>query len=186
MSHRIYNYSAFYVAEPFNPCALGAHATHDFVYYNLLRAWKGNDSSFPFLDAHDTTYNVRDGSSWDYTLKPRLHTRLGNSKNIILFLSSDTKASRALTEEMEYGIGTLGLPVIVVYPDFESNAMIANGNRPNWRAEALWNKLPAFRDRMRTVPTVHVPMDKHYIQMALQDRDFMVQHKTTNYCYCYS
>jgi hypothetical protein len=27
---KIYNYSAFYVAEPFNPSSLGAHATKDF------------------------------------------------------------------------------------------------------------------------------------------------------------
>lgn len=186
MANRIYNYSAFYVAEPFNPSALGAYATHDFVYYNTLRAWKGNDSSFPFFDAHQTTYSVRDGSSWEYTLKPRLHDRLRNSKNIILFLSSDTKASRALNEEMEYGIGLLGLPVIVIYPEYDSNAMITNGNKPNWRAEALWNRLPAFRDRMKTVPTVHVPMSKVYIEKALKDKDFMVQHKSVNYCWCYS
>lgn len=86
MAHRIYNYSAFYVAEPFNPCNLGANATPDFCYYNMLRAWKGADNTFPFLDAHETTYNVRDNSSWD-TLRKRLHDRLDNSKNIILFLT---------------------------------------------------------------------------------------------------
>jgi hypothetical protein len=103
MANRIYNYSAFYVDEPFNASALGAYATHDFVYYNPLKAWKGRDTLFPFCDAHQTTYSVRDASSWEYTLKPRLHERLRNSKNIILFLSSNTRASRALNEEMEYG-----------------------------------------------------------------------------------
>ena len=56
------------------------------IYYNQLRAWKGKDSSFPFIDAHDKTYNVRDDSLWD-TLKNRLHERLDYSKNIILFLA---------------------------------------------------------------------------------------------------
>ena len=42
---------------------MGANATPDFVYYNQLRAWKGADSSFPFVDAHAKTYNVRDDSS---------------------------------------------------------------------------------------------------------------------------
>lgn len=104
MSYRNANYSAFYVSEPFSESNLGANSTHDFVYYNMLKMWKGEDNSFPFNDAHDKTYNVRDGSDWEKTLKPRLHTRLDNSKNIILFLSSITVNSRALREEMNYGI----------------------------------------------------------------------------------
>ena len=100
MSYQNANYSAFYVSEPFSESNLGANSTHDFVYYNMLRMWKGEDNSFPFNDAHDKTYNVRDGSDWEKTLKPRLHTRLDNSKNIILFLSSITANSRALREEM--------------------------------------------------------------------------------------
>lgn len=185
MANRIYNYSAFYVAVPFYPGTLGANATHDFVYYNMLRAWKGSDRSFPFYDAHQTTYSVRDGSDWETTLKPRLHERLRNSKNIILFLSSETKASRALNEEMDYGIGILGLPVIVIYPEYKSNYMIADGNKPSFLAELLWNRLPAFRDRIGSIPTAHVPMSKEYIQRALLDKDFTIQHKSTNYCWCY-
>ena len=50
--YRNSNYTAFYVAEPFEPSSLGAHATKDFCYYNTLRAWKGKDTSFPFNDAH--------------------------------------------------------------------------------------------------------------------------------------
>lgn len=38
MAYRIYNYSAFYVSEPFVETNLGANATKDFVYYNMLRA----------------------------------------------------------------------------------------------------------------------------------------------------
>lgn len=148
----IRNYSAFYVATPFNPCNLGANATPDFVYYNTLKAWKGKDTSFPFLDAHGTTYNVRDNSTWD-TLKERLHERLRNSKNIILFLSSNTKYSQALKEELDYGINVLGLPV--------------------------------FRDNCHKVPTAHVPLDKDYITKALNDKDFTIQSKGVNYCWCY-
>lgn len=120
MANRTANYSAFYVKTPFNESNLGANATPDFVYYNQLRAWKGADSSFPFVDAHAKTYNVRDDSSWD-TLKKRLHERLDASKNIVLFLSSNTKNSQALREEIDYGINTKGLPVIVIYPDFKEN-----------------------------------------------------------------
>ena len=45
MAHRINNYSAFYVSEPFSETNLGAYSAKDFVYYNMLRAWKGKDCS---------------------------------------------------------------------------------------------------------------------------------------------
>lgn len=100
MAYRNGNYTAFYVAEPFNSSSLGAHASRDFCYYNLLRTWKGADPSFPFNDSHEKTYNVRDGSDWELTLKPRLRERLRSSKNIVLILSSNTVNSRALREEV--------------------------------------------------------------------------------------
>ena len=183
---RIYNYSAFYVAEPYHTWNLGANTAHDFVYYNMLRAWKGRDASFPFLDAHATTYNVRDGSDWESTLKPRLHQRLRNSKNIILFLSSETKYSRALREEIDYGVCTLGLPVIVVYPDYSYNWQISDGNNhPSQTIRRLWDKLPIFRDNCHLVPTAHVPMSKEYIEKVLNDKDFTIQYKSACYCWCY-
>lgn len=52
MANRTANYAAFYVSEPFSESNLGANATPDFLYYNQLRAWKGADSSFPFVNAH--------------------------------------------------------------------------------------------------------------------------------------
>lgn len=186
MTYRVYNYSAFYVSEPFRETNLVANTAKDFVYYNLLRAWKGNDSSFPFNDAHGTTYNVRDNSDWELTLKPRLHQRLRNSKNIILFLSENTHNSTALREEIDYGINVLGLPVIVVYPDYNYNTSIADGNKPNYRARALWEKLPVFRDNMHKVPTAHIPMNKEYITAALNDPDFTIQKKHFNFCWCYN
>ena len=123
---KIYNYSAFYVSEPFSESSLGAHASKDFCYYNMLRAWKGSDSSFPFNNAHDTTYSVRDNSDWETTLKPRLRERLRNSKNLILFLSDYTSNSRALREEVDYAMNSLNLPVIVIYPDLKSKEEVAS------------------------------------------------------------
>ena len=64
MSNRTSNYAAFYVKEPFSASNLGANATPDFVYYNQLRARKGQDSTCPRIDAHAKTYNVRDNSQW--------------------------------------------------------------------------------------------------------------------------
>lgn len=173
MTYRNANYAAFYVKEPFAEGNLGAYASYDFCYYQMLRAWKGQSPSFPFNDAHEKTYNVRDTSSWE-TLQSRLHERLRNSKNIILFLSSNTAASKALTEEIEYGIDSQGLPVIVVYPEF---------NPINWeghistRAKYLWDFIPSFKRLMTGIPTLHIPMEKEAIREALTDPAFMVQTK---------
>lgn len=49
MAYRNGNYTAFYVSEPFSESNLGASATKDFSSYNMLRAWKGADSSFPLM-----------------------------------------------------------------------------------------------------------------------------------------
>lgn len=186
MAYRNGNYAAFYVAEPFDPSALGANATKDFQYYNLLRAWKGADSSFPFNDSHDKTYNVRDGSDWDSTLKPRLRERLRNSKNIVLFLSSITVSSRALREEIDYGINDQGLPVIVIYPEYDSKESLLTNGVLKQSVKNLWDKLPIFRDSMKEVPTLHLPMKKELIKTALQDEGFMVGTKKESGIYRYN
>lgn len=177
MAYRTGNYCAFYVAEPFNPSALGAHATKDFCYYNLLRSWKALDNAFPFVDSHAKTYNVRDSSDWETTLRPRLRERLRSSTNIVLFLSSTTVSSRALREEMDYGINNQGLPVIVVYPEYSTKeSLLANGNLRG-TVKALWDKIPVFRDSLGNVPTIHVPMSKELIRKSLYDPDLRVATK---------
>lgn len=187
MSHRNGNYCAFYVAEPFSESGLGANATKDFVYYNLLKAWKAKDPTFPFNNSHDKTYNVRDGSDWEQTLKPRLRERLGKSKNIVLFLSSNTKNSTALREEIDYGINTKGLPVIVIYPDYDSKEKLLNntGNAFKQEIKDLWDKLPILRDSMKNVPTLHIPMKQDIISSALNNNDFVVGTKKEKDAYFY-
>ncbi|PSR27726.1 MAG: hypothetical protein C7B46_19295 [Sulfobacillus benefaciens] len=187
MAYRSGNYTAFYVSEPFHESTLGAHATKDFLYYNLLRAWKEKDKSFPFIDSHQKNYNVRDGSDWEKTLKPRLHDRLNSSKNIILFLSSSTKNSRALREEITFGVGELGLPVIVVYPEYDDKSDIVNcqSKTIQSRIQKLWGILPAFRDSMNEVPTLHIPLKKELISLALNNENFMVNSKRDAGIYFY-
>jgi hypothetical protein len=185
---KIYNYSAFYVSEPFSESGLGAHASKDFCYYNMLKAWKALDSTFPFNNAHDTTYNVRDNSDWELTLKPRLRERLRNSENIILFLSNTTANSRALREELDFGINTLGLPVIVIYPDLKTSADLLNGGKLflNNTVRGLWDKLPIFRDSKSKVPVLHIPLNKEAIQTALNDVSFRLAFKKEPRDYYYN
>lgn len=187
MAYRNGNYAAFYVDEPFDASNLGAHATKDFVYYNLLRAWKGDDTDFPFNDSHEKNYDVRDDSDWAKTLRPRIQGRLNDSKNIVLFLSSITKSSRALREEIRFGIGENELPVIVVYPDFKEKSDIIDCDSKNFKQKTknLWGKLPIFRDTMDQVPTLHVPNKKSLIRAALGNSKFMVGTKTDPGTYFY-
>ena len=181
MAYRNGNYSAFYVSEPFSESSLGAHSTRDFLSYNLLRAWKGNDSTFPFHDSHNKNYNVKDSSDWEKTLKPRIRERINGSKNIILFLSSVTKSSRALREEIDFGINSCGLPVIVVYPEYSEKSDIINCSSKTIKQQIkdLWDKLPIFRDSMDSVPTLHIPSKKVLIKKSLEDSDFMLGTKTS-------
>ena len=185
MAYRNGNYCAFYVDEPFSENNLGANSTHDFVYYNLLKAWKAADTDFPFIDSHDKTYNVRDGSDWETTLKPRLRERIRNSKNIVLFLSSITKNSRALSEEIDYGINTMGLPIIVVYPDYTTYDDLVESDSRMIMEEIvdLWEKLPKFKSSIDKIPSMHMPLNKEYIRQALSDPGFMVKTKTESGTY---
>lgn len=171
------NYAAFYVAAPFDSSALGAHATPDFRYYNQLRMWKGADNTFPFVDSHDKTYQVRDDSNWESTLRPRLRERLRASKNIVFFLSDTTRASKALIEELDYGICTEELPVIVVYPEIKTLDSLRSGNGFSKAVTDLWEKVPVFKRSMGAVPTLHVPMLKGVIASALKNPDFMLATK---------
>ena len=107
------------------------------------------------------------------------------SKNIILFLSSNTKNSQALREEIDYGINTKELPVIVIYPDFKEKSDIWCSTGMRKQVKDLWGKLPEFRDNMDKVATLHVPYKKALITSALKDADFMVQTMTTADAYHY-
>ena len=120
---------------------------------------------------------MRDGSDWEKTLKPRIRERLRKSKNIILFLSSITKNSRALREEVDYGINDQGLPVIVVYPDYgkESDIINCTSKTIKKQIKKLWDKLPKFRDSRSSVPTLHIPLKKSLIKKALENDKFMVR-----------
>ena len=102
------------------------------------------------------------------------------------YLTTITKNSTALREEVDYGINTKGLPVIVVYPDYTEKSDIAKDGTITQAIKDLWDKLPKFRDSMGSVPTIHVPKKKDLIKNALNDTDFMVNTKTKPGVYFYT
>lgn len=179
MPYRNSNYTAFYVEESRLDSHLQSFFLRDLCYYQLLKTWKLEDSSFPFIDAHGKTYNVRDESDWESTLKPRLHERLRMSKNIILILSDVTRQSKALEEEIIYGIDVCELPVIIVYPEI---SFVGCENRLSKRAIELWENLPCLKARMKKVPTAHLPFQKEFVSRALIDLRFSVTTKSENCC----
>ncbi|MGI5845973.1 MAG: TIR domain-containing protein [Alphaproteobacteria bacterium] len=169
------NYCAFYVSGIVNQTNLGVNTSPDFAVYRMLEAWKGLESTFPFIDSHDKTYNVRDDSDWEKTLKPRLHQRLNKSKNIIFILSSDTRDSRALHEELDYGINTLNLPVIVIYREFKEKTDIVDSLGIKQQIKKLWDLVPIFKNSKHKVRVLHIPYNKTLITSALQDTESMIQ-----------
>lgn len=174
MTYRNSNYTAFYVDESQLNKYSGLYFAEDYCYYRMIKDWKEENNQFPFIDSHGKTYNVRDESDWETTLKPRLHYRLRMSKNIILVLSNITKQSKALFEEITYGIDTLNLPVIVVYPDLE---YVGYGCELSERAIKYWDKLPCFESRIKKIPTAHIPLKKEHLTRALVDPRFSVSTK---------
>lgn len=180
MANKTGNYCAFYVTHIGSDSNLAAHAVKDFVYYNMLRAWKGKDSTFPFIDSHNKNYNVRDSSDWEKTLKPRLRDRINKSKNLIFFLSKDTKNSIAVREEINYAINVNGLPVIVVYTDYIEKSDIINCTPKTLKKKItdMWVQVPIFKNSKEAVPVLHIPYKKELIRAALSNPDFRYSTKT--------
>lgn len=187
MANKTGNYCAFYVTHIGSDSNLAAHAVKDFVYYNMLRAWKGKDSTFPFIDSHNKNYNVRDSSDWEKTLKPRLRDRINKSKNLIFFLSKDTKNSRAVREEINHAINVNALPVIVVYTDYKEKSDIINCTSKTLKKKIIdmWGQVPMFKNSKDAVPVLHIPYKKELIRAALSDPNFRYSTKTKPSDYFY-
>jgi len=180
MANRTGNYCAFYVTHSGSDIGLGTHAVKDFVYYNMLRAWKGKDSTFPFVDSHNKNYNVRDSSDWEKTLKPRLRDRINKSKNMIFFLSKETKSSRAVREEINHAINVNEIPIIVVYVDYKEKSDIINCTSKTLKKKItdMWGQVPMFKNSKNIVPVLHIPYSKEMIKIALNNPDFRYSTKT--------
>lgn len=100
-------------------------------------------------------------------------------------MSTSTINSRALREEIDYGINDQGLPIIVVYPEYKTKEELLLDGTLRPEVKALWANIPVFKDSMDKVPTLHVPMSLEVITDALNETGFMVGSKTTSDVYRY-
>jgi hypothetical protein len=115
MGYRNATYVAFHAGGTSDPTA------SDIKYYNTLKMWDAHEHiEFSFVNSHEKTAAVRDSSS-TLTLQRTLKTRLLNSKNFLLILTSRTKYDGDWVPfEIQYAIDDCDLPVIAAYPDFSS------------------------------------------------------------------
>ena len=105
----------------------------------------------------------------------------------ILFLSSHTQQSKALKEEIEYGAMDLGLPIIVVYPEFKTNSQIHNEGKLTDEVQTLIaDNLPILNKAMKVVPTAHILMNKSNINSCINYEELTVQGKKNTHTYYYN
>lgn len=65
----------------------------------------------------------------------------------------------------------------MIYPEYDTKASLLTGESLKPAVKELWDNLPIFRDSMKNVPTLHVPMDKSLIVKSLLDVDLMIATK---------
>ena len=88
-------------------------ADNDIKYYNLMKAWKENDSvAFNFHNAHEIN-NLREWSS-EETIKRRLRERLANTKVLVVLIGESTRnLYKYVRWEIEYAVNN-DIPIIGV------------------------------------------------------------------------
>lgn len=171
MNNNIY-YISLYVVEPFSSGRFYSDQSKDYCYYLLLRKWNNSYNGLCFYDIHEGNYNVRELTSWDDIIKPRIHERLERSNTFILILSSNTRESWAINEEIDYGINRLRLPVIVIYPEFNTIDKLYNKDIGDYSdsIKKLWNRLPKFKEIVegRKVDIKHLPLNRKILKEYLK------------------
>lgn len=97
-----------------------------------------------------------------------------------MFLSSTTKESKALREEIDYGVNILGLPIIIIYPEYSKREdLITSDMKFKVNIVNLWKKLPVLESAFSKVPTLHIPLNKKLIVESLLDERFIVNSNAT-------
>lgn len=164
--NNFYNYyTSFYVFEPFSSLRLYSSSSKDYCYYIQLKKWAMSNKNFVFNDVHENNYNVRENEPWECVIRPRIHERLNNANKFILILSRNTHQSWAINEEIEYGIGVLHLPVVVIYPEYNSIEDLLDEETADYNSSVkkLWDRLPSFKKYIGKVDIQHLPMNREVL-----------------------
>ena len=133
--------------------------------------WSANRSiDFQLVDSHDKTASVRDNSRRD-TLRRALVTRLRNSKQFLLIVTSSTRLDTDWVPfEIRYAIDECELPIIACYPDYSSILAPAD-------LSPLWPEVLNLRIRNGPARVIHVPFRLDPVMDAINRFDV----SNTNY-----
>jgi MTH538 TIR-like domain (DUF1863) len=155
MAYRNGTYVAFHANNTSDPTA------SDIKYYNTLKMWSANKSiEFNIINSHEKTSAVRDSSTRE-TLRRALVTRLNNSKHMVLILTATTKNDTDWVPfEISHAIDSCGIPIIAVYPDF--NSILAPSLLSNYWPQALATRINNGNARV-----IHIPFKKEPIVDAI-------------------
>jgi hypothetical protein len=153
MAYRNGTYIAFHANGTTDPTA------SDIKFYNLMKAWTNkSDDDFSFINSHEKTAAVRDGSK-KLTLRSRLVERLNNSKHLVLIIGKTTKDDTDWVPfEIEHAIDKCNLPIIVVYSSSIYNT--ENAVRDPKKLSTYWPKSLKQRIENGTVNAIHIPFKK--------------------------
>ncbi len=145
MAYRNGTYVAFHAGGTTDPTA------SDIKYYNTIKMWSANKAfDFKLVNSHEKTSAVRDSSKKE-TLRRSLVTRLNNSKHMLLILTATTKNDTDWVPfEIAQAVDVCEIPIIAVYPDFESILAPA-------ALEGYWPPALASRIKNGTARVTHIP-----------------------------
>lgn len=155
MAYRNGTYVAFHAGGTSDP------TKSDIKYYNTLKMWDAHKKiDFCLIDSHEKTSSVRDTSK-KATLERALITRLKNSKQFLLILTETTKNDTDWVPfEIEYAVDICKLPLILVYPDF--NSILAPDKLSNFWPSALKTRIENNNAR-----AIHIPFKKEPLLDAI-------------------
>lgn len=134
MAYRNGTYVAFHAGGTTDP------TVSDIKYYNTMKMWDANENiDFKLINSHEKTSAVRDSSTGE-TLRRSLITRLYNSRNMVLILTDTTKNDTDWVPfEIAYAVDMCQMPIIAVYPDY--NSILAPAHLADYWPPALASRI---------------------------------------------
>ncbi|WP_343652300.1 TIR domain-containing protein [Stenotrophomonas sp.] len=164
MAYRNGTYVAFHAGGTTDPTA------SDIKYYNMMKIWSASKKiEFTLVNSHEKTSAVRDSSAKE-TLRRSLVTRLNNSKHMVLVLTATTKNDTDwVAFEIAHAIDVCKMPIIAVYPDYNSILSPAE-------LSSYWPPVLESRIKDGTARVIHIPFKMLAVLDAIEQ--FGVSNKT--------